>query len=239
MNPSNPIQELVADIVNSLKEFSDPKRIEFANRVYPTSLKVFGVITPQLKAILKELKAATKDFSPTEKIALAKSLIDTEVFECHQLGFDYIDNNRKTIPHLFMEDINHLGSHLDNWVSTDYFGSYILGGAWQRGVVDIETILEYAHSEDFWKRRVALVATVALNQKARGGKGDTNQTLRICNELKTDHHDMIVKAMSWALRILSQVDRNSVIEYLEENQALLHPRVIREVNRKLDTGKKN
>jgi len=50
---------------------------------------------------------------------------------------------------------------------------------------------------------------------------------------------MVVKAMSWALRVLSQRDQKSVREFLNEHRDLIAPRVIREVSNKLSTGLKN
>ncbi len=54
-----------------------------------------------------------------------------------------------------------------------------------------------------------MVSTVALNLKSRGGTGDTPRTLHVCEQVVDDHHDMIRKALSWALRELSKSDRES------------------------------
>ena len=56
---------------------------------------------------------------------------------------------------------------------------------------------------DRWWRRAALVSTVPLNLRAAGGTGDTSRTLAICEQLAADRDDMVVKALSWALRELS------------------------------------
>ena len=83
-----------------------------------------------------------------------------------------------------------------------------------------------------------MVSTVALNNKARGGDGDTGRTLMICKMLVADRDDMVVKALSWALRELSKRDPKSVRTFLREHDVLA-PRVVREVNSKLKTGLKN
>jgi 3-methyladenine DNA glycosylase AlkD len=83
------------------------------------------------------------------------------------------------------------------------------------------------------------VSTVALNNKARGGSGDTDRTLTICDMLVEDRDDMVVKALSWALRELSKRDPEAVRKFMEENKRRLAPRVTREVNNKLQTGLKN
>ena len=57
--------------------------------------------------------------------------------------------------------------------------------------------------------------------------------------LVSDRDDMVVKAMSWALRALSQRDPAAVEQFLSEREGELARRVIREVRNKLSTGLKN
>ncbi len=97
----------------------------------------------------------------------------------------------------------------------------------------------HAHSPDRWWRRAALVSTVPLNLKARGGHGDTARTLLICRLLIADRDDMVVKAMSWALRELSRHDPQVVRVFLAEYEGRFAARVVREVQHKLTTGLKN
>jgi 3-methyladenine DNA glycosylase AlkD len=82
------------------------------------------------------------------------------------------------------------------------------------------------------------VATVALNQKARGGTGDSKQTLEICALAVDDHQEMINKALSWALRELAKVERDPVIEFIEKYRERLNKKVLREVTHKIETGTK-
>ena len=57
--------------------------------------------------------------------------------------------------------------------------------------------------------------------------------------LVDDHDDMVVKAMSWALRVLIVHDPQTVREFLAEYDQVLAARVKREVRNKLATGLKN
>jgi len=57
--------------------------------------------------------------------------------------------------------------------------------------------------------------------------------------LMTDRDDMVVKALSWALRELAKRDPKSVQEFLHDHKDVLAPRVFREVSNKLTTGLKN
>lgn len=50
---------------------------------------------------------------------------------------------------------------------------------------------------------------------------------------------MVVKALSWALRELSKQEPDVVRDYIEKHRNVLHKRVLREVNNKLQFGLKN
>jgi 3-methyladenine DNA glycosylase AlkD len=137
------------------------------------------------------------------------------------------------------KDLTLLGQGLDSWEDVDTFACYLAGPAWREHQVPGELIHLWARSEDRWWRRTALVCTVALNNKARGGRGDTARTLEVCRILVKDRDDMVVKAMSWSLRELSRRDPQAVRDFLAEHNGALAPRVVREVNTKLTTGLKN
>lgn len=83
------------------------------------------------------------------------------------------------------------------------------------------------------------MSTVALNCKARGGTGDTKRTLAVCRVVKADRTDLVVKALSWALRELVPRDPDAVRRFLDEHAASLAARVKREVSSKLTTGLKS
>ena len=91
-------------------------------------------------------------------------------------------------------------------------------------------------------RRAALVATVPLNAKSRGATsatGDAIRTLAVCTRLLDDRDDMVVKAMSWALRELAKRNRRAVRTFLSAHGERLSARVRREVTNKLTTGRKS
>lgn len=121
----------------------------------------------------------------------------------------------------------------------DMFGCYLAGPAWREHQLSERLIHSWARSKDRWWRRAALVSTVPLNNKARGGTGDTRRTLEVCDLLIDDRDDMVVKAVSWALRELAKSDPDAVREFLNRNRGHLAARVIREVDNKLSTGLKN
>jgi 3-methyladenine DNA glycosylase AlkD len=134
--------------------------------------------------------------------------------------------------------VERLGEGNDNWASVDCFGVYIAGPAWRAGTVSDAQVRAWAMSTDRWWRRTALVATVALNVKSRGGTGDADRTLAVCEALVVDRDPMVVKALSWALRSLVGVAPHRVRAFLVAHGDDVPALVRREVGNKLETGLK-
>jgi 3-methyladenine DNA glycosylase AlkD len=99
-------------------------------------------------------------------------------------------------------------------------------------------VQRWAASPDRWWRRAALVSTVPLNLRSRGGVGDAGRTLEVCRRLAGDGDDLVVKALSWALRELVVWDPEAVRRFLDAHEVLA-ARVRREVRSKLETGRKH
>ena len=155
------------------------------------------------------------------------------------IGDELIASRPDALRTLGRIQLEHLGSGISSWDEVDCFACYLSGPAWREGQIEDKTIMEWARSKNRWWRRAALVSTVPLNVKARGGQGDALRTLSICTLLIDDRDEMVVKAMSWALRALVERDAKAVRQFVEENEGRLPAMVRREVRHKLATGRKN
>ena len=232
-------KNLIRDILEGLNNLSEGSRVELSSFYYPTKMKVIGVSNPNIRLIIKELKADLTALSSIEKIVFAIELVDTGIFECQFIAYEIIGKDNKALNEIQLSSLNKLDRYQDNWVSVDTYSSLILGVCWRLGTVNDDYIIGKAASDNFWHRRQALVATLGWNMKSRGGVGNTAKTIMICELFIDDHQDMIVKALSWALRTLIQWDRAAVVNFMEKNEARLAARVRREVWNKINTGLKN
>jgi len=230
---------ITEEIVEALSELGNAERREKMKTYAPTIQKAMGVSNPEIRMVMKEIRRKYAPGKPAEWIGLCKSLVSTGIFECQVISFEMIGRDRKLLDALSYSDLSALGRNLDNWASVDHYSVGIFGVLWRKGVVQDSHIHALLESDNFWDRRVAVVSTVALNLKSRGGSGDTARTIRVCERVVDDHHDMIQKALSWALRELSKRDREAVISFRERYEDRLANRVVREVNHKLDFGTKN
>lgn len=233
------IEAEVVKVLEDLKEYEDHERKKMSEGYYPSSMSIIGVKVPDQRKVVRSLRSRIKGSDPQEVLELSISLVDQNIFECQQVAYELLSKEKRTLALIGKEELDRLAKGLDNWVSVDTYSGYLSGVAWREGRIPDELIQEWARSKDRWIRRSALVSTIALNQKARGGSGDIKRTLMICTMLVSDDDDMVVKALSWALRELSKIDRDPVIQFMNDHDEVLANRVRREVWRKLETGKKN
>jgi len=193
--------------------------------------------TPNVRAVRRGYSRELKKADAALVLDLARELLGRyghrwvayELIAAHPGAFRCLDAT-------LLED---LGRGMDSWSAVDTFGRILSGPAWREGLVADELIHRWARASDRWWRRAALVSTVALNVRSRGGRGDVPRTLAVCRRLVADPDDMVVKALSWALRQLAVHDPNAVRAFLEEHDDVLAARVKREVGNKLATGLKN
>jgi len=183
------------------------------------------------KELAKESGAAVLD--------VARSLHASGAPGARMIAYGILGNHLEALKQLDAAELERFGAGLGSWGDVDMFGCLLAGRAWRDGAIQDRTIHRWARSEDRWWRRLALVCTVPLNVKSQGGQGDPERTLAVCAMLAGDKDDMVVKAMSWALRELATRDPKVVAKFIAAHEDELAARVKREVRNKLETGVKN
>jgi 3-methyladenine DNA glycosylase AlkD len=71
-----------------------------------------------------------------------------------------------------------------------------------------------AKSDDLWEKRMSIIFTFAFQRV-----GDMDPTLEIADLLLKDDHDLIHKAVGWALREVGKKDGPMLRNYLKANVA--------------------
>jgi 3-methyladenine DNA glycosylase AlkD len=103
---------------------------------------------------------------------------------------------------------------INNWDLVDTSAPYILGDYLKtrpRKILD-----RLAASPNLWERRIAIVSTLTLIKN-----GELDDTFRIARKLLEDPHDLIHKAVGWALREAGRVSRPALQSFLQTNHAQL------------------
>ena len=192
---------------------------------------------PSARAVRRRYSRELKPAEPAFVLDLVRELV--EVHGYRGIAYELILYHRDAFQRLGEVEVEELGQGINSWGSVDSFARLVSGPARRDGQVSDDLIHRWARSEDRWWRRAALVSTVALNVRSHGGMGDVPRTLEVCRLLVDDPDDMVVKALSWALRELVVHDPEAVRGFLGEYEDRLAARVKREVRNKLTTGLKN
>ncbi len=219
------------------REFPDVKSL--ASEIAARMRALASLSTADVRELRREFSKRIAKAPAKQVLDLALLLLDRRTIEFRIIAYELVCHHRPALQSLGARELEQLGRDLDSWVAVDTFASYLSGPAWRERQVPDSLIHRWARSQDRWWRRAALVSTVPLNNKARGGTGDSSRTLDVCRRLANDRDDMVVKALSWALRELAKRDPKSVGEFLETHKEVLAARVTREAQNKLSTGLKN
>ncbi len=193
--------------------------------------------TNSVREIRRQYSQQIKGASSRYVLDLARDLL--EHFGHRWVAYELIYAHKAAFQNLGETELEQLGKGIDSWWTVDAFARTLSGPAWLNRQVSDGLIHRWAGSEDRWWRRAALVSTVALNVRSHGGTGDVPRTLAVCRLLVSDHDEMVLKAMSWALRELVPHDPIAVQEFLVEYDPVLAALVKREVRNKISTGLKN
>jgi 3-methyladenine DNA glycosylase AlkD len=195
---------------------------------------------PTVRSVRRRYSKLLKGQPAHAVIEFALALSADGCWEERLIAYEVVAAHRPAAVSLNQRHVARMAKGLADWGTVDLFGVTILGPAWRDGRVSDTTIDRLARSSDRWRRRLALVATVPLNSKARGAAegGDARRTLRICRQLLADRDDMVVKALSWALRELGKRDPTAVKVFVAAHDGRVAARVCREVGNKLRTGLK-
>jgi 3-methyladenine DNA glycosylase AlkD len=187
----------LVQVRRELRAFSNPKRAKLSARYFKTGEGEYGfgdifigLTVPQVQAVAE---ANYKNFFLRDVLGLLKSKIHEE----RQLGLMILTRKFKKANEIEREQIFNLYLEhtyaINNWDLVDGSAPTIVGGYLldrDRGILK-----NLAKSENLWERRIAILATFAFL-----GKGQPTDTLDISVILLNDSHDLIHKAVGWALR---------------------------------------
>jgi len=192
---------------------------------------------PGVRAVRSRYSRMLAKADPAFVLAVSRSLL--ERYGLRSVAYELILHHKAALQRIGPSELEELGRGIDSWWSVDSFARTLAGPAWREGYVGDDLFVRWARSHDRWWRRAALVSTVALNVRSKGGHGNVGRTLKVCRLLVDDHDDMVAKAMSWALRELIVHDPAAVRGFLERYADQLAARVKRQVRNKLEIGLKN
>jgi len=176
--------------------------------------KFLGLKVPQTRAIAKEFKEAT--------LADIDELVDSEYHEERFCALVILTTKfeKAKDPATKQSLFDHYISLYDRgvvngWdlvdVTANRFGKQLVGD-----LSAIEFLLALARTDDLWKQRLSVILTFASIAEY-----DFAATLIVCEDLIDHDHDLMHKAVGWALREVGNRDLKPLREFLEVHAATM------------------
>lgn len=204
-------------VTKALKSKANSKQALLLKRFFKTAPgqyafgdKFLGVMVPQNRQIAKKYA----DLSLNEIRKLTNSAFH-EVRFCGLLilvaQFEKAKTHteREKLFDFYLKQLKR--GRINNWDLVDVTGVR-MGAFLTNQKSALTTLKKMAKSKNLWERRMAIIFTFAFHKI-----GDPYTTLKIADLLLKDEHDLIHKAIGWALREVGKMDGPLLRNYLQQN----------------------
>jgi 3-methyladenine DNA glycosylase AlkD len=206
-------QPTLRELIRELRSAGDPKRAESSAWFFKTGKgeygegdRFLGITVPVARKIA--LRNRDLEFSDIER------LLASPIHEHRFVGFEILvaryegggEAQRNKVFRFYLKHTH----RANNWDLVDGSAPYIVGEHLKTRRRDLLDRL--ARSRLIWERRIAIVSTLALIKS-----GEVEDTFRIAEKLLSDGHDLIHKAVGWALRETGKVSFQDLRSFLQRH----------------------
>jgi len=205
------------DVIAEIKSLASSKKAKDLEWFFKTGPGQYaegdiflGVMVPQTRRISKkyfdlplpEIKKLTE--SDFHEVRFCGLLILVSQFEKTKSK-----DVRKKLFDFYMKQLK--AGYINNWDLIDVTGVR-MGTFLTTEKTALTTLRKLAKSKNLWEKRMSVIFTFAF-QKV----GDPYPTLEMAGLLMKDDHDLIHKAVGWALREVGKMDGPLLRNFLKEN----------------------
>jgi len=189
---------MLNELVEELKSLANPEQAKNLKRYFKTGKGQYGegdiflgLKMPQIRDIAKKYtELSFNDLQMLLNSTIHEHRMTALIILIHKYKKSKKDIfEKRRIYEFYMKNTQ----NINNWDLVDISCPRIVGDFLSREGTDILRML--AKSENLWERRIAIVSTFAFIAKRNLG-----ETLVIADMLIEDKHDLIHKAVGWALR---------------------------------------
>lgn len=210
------------EVINALAQLSSPQDATFLQRFFKTGEgqygagdKFIGVRMPKLREVCKQFKML-----PLSEI---QKLFSSDIHE-HRMAAGVICDyqypkrdsaGKEAIYQLYLKNV--LAGRVNNWDLIDVTCRGVIGRHIHELNSPHDVLFELARSDNIWRKRTAIISTFYFLKF-----GEYKTTLKLCEVLLHDEHDLIQKAVGWSLRELGKhAGRDLLLKFLDMHAATM------------------
>lgn len=221
-------------MLHELQSLADPERARNLARFFKTGPgayghgdRFYGITVPQLRALAKRF--------PNLEERDIEQLFSSPFHEARFLALvirvrQYRNGDareRVRIANWYLRN----ASRINNWDLVDTSAPYILGDYFLTR--STKPLFVLAHSRNLWRRRIAIITTLWFIKMGR-----LDETLRIAKLLLADQHDLIHKAVGWALREVGKRSKSTLEHFLQQHIARMSRTTLRYAIERFSRGER-
>ncbi|MFQ6011470.1 MAG: DNA alkylation repair protein [Nitrososphaerales archaeon] len=214
----------LAELRKELSDRADPEKARIYQRFFKTGPGQYGegdiflgITVPQSRAIAGNYN----DLAYSDIKLLLTSRIHEERLISLLLLVRKITRtsteNKEEVVKFYLDNIR----GVNNWDLVDLSAPRILG-EYLRHRKDRRVLYNFARSGDLWKRRIAIITTLAFIRD-----NDFHDALKLSEILVKDEHDLIQKAVGWTLREIGKKEQKTEELFLKKYHRIMPRTMLR------------
>ncbi|SDZ22964.1 3-methyladenine DNA glycosylase AlkD [Rhodonellum ikkaensis] len=196
----------------------DVKTLSRSQDFFKERIKCYGVKVPTVNKISKEYFKTIEFNEKSEIFDLCESLWKSGYLEESFVACNWSYALHECYePEDFQIFENWIDKYVDNWASCDTLCNHTLGEFIEMYPEYLTQLMDFAKSENRWKRRASAVTLIL---PARKGKF-LREILKISDTLLLDKDDLVQKGYGWMLKAASEANQQPIFDYVMRNKAIM------------------
>lgn len=222
----------VSSIKKELMCAADDKKAQILMRFFKTAEGEYGEGDIFIGVVVPVMRSVAKKYFNKCSLGEMEKLLQEDIHEFRITAIflmTYLferskdDDVKESIINSYIRNIE----YVNNWDLVDLSAYKLLGVFLENK--DRSLLYEYAQSNELWKERISIIATLHFIRKK-----DYKDTLKLAKILLTHKHDLIHKAVGWMLREIGKRDLDQELSFLKEYYKVMPRTMLRYAIEKFD-----
>ncbi len=227
--------QIIQTIQKELKKHIDLEYKKGANNFFKEPIELYGIRTPEVRRISRELYREVEDLSKTELFMLCEQLMKSGMQEEFLIGSAWAFRRRKELDKsdfdIFERWVN---KYISNWATCDDFCTKSLGYLIYDFPELVPKIKTWTKSENQWVRRACAVSLIIPVRREKYLKDIFDVAL----DLLEHPEDMVQKGYGWMLKEAANIYLQEVFDFVIRHKTKMPRTALRYAIEKMPPAKK-
>jgi 3-methyladenine DNA glycosylase AlkD len=204
---------MLSKLKKEIQSLANPQKAKLLQKFFKTGKGEYGEGDIFLGLIVPQQREIVKRYSEIH-LSEVQELLNSKYHEYRLIALlilvsRYKKSNKKEKKIIFEFYLKNT-KYINNWDLVDLSAPNIVGNFLYEK--DKKILYKLANSKNLWEKRIAIISTFAFIKE-----NQLEDSLKISKILLKDKHDLIHKAVGWALREVGKKDKKMLENFLKAN----------------------